>query len=147
MATEARAVLDSSAVPHILSKEFEGRLGIEPDKTKRRITAVTGEKSPLVGMLKYVPVSLDEKDVKLNFVVVKGSPYDVTVGNPTMESLERMLDLEHHVASFVVDGDKIEIPMHLDYVPEDPHYKAGTDTEDFTSATTTGGSEEGDDTD
>lgn len=67
------------------------------------------------------------------------------VGDPPMESLERVLDLGQRVASFVVDGDMIEIPMQPDYVPEDPGYNGGTDTEDFTSATSGGESEEGND--
>lgn len=130
-------------VPNVLSKEFVHRLWIEDDKTKRGITAVTGEKSPVVGMLKDVVVHLDEKVVNLIFLVVEGSPFDVIVEDPTTQTMEGFLDLGNRVSSSVVDGEKIEIPMEPDYVHEDPGYKAGTDTEDFTSATSARESEEG----
>lgn len=54
--------------------------------------------------------------MKLNFLVEEGSPYDVIVGDPTMEILEKVLDFGNRVASFVVTGDKIGIPMEPDYV-------------------------------
>lgn len=78
---------------------------------------------------KDVPVHLDERVMKLNFLVVKGSPYDVMLGDPVMEIVEGVLDLVNRLASFVVNGDKIEIPMEPDHVQEDPRYKARTDTE------------------
>lgn len=94
-----------------------------------------------------MPVHLDENVVKLTFLVVEGSPYDVIVGDPTMETMEGVLDLGNQVASFVVDGDKIEIPMEPDYIHGDPGYKSATDTDEFSSATSAGQSEEGNVTD
>lgn len=138
----ARALLNSGVLPNVLSKEFVDCLGIEPDNTNRRITAVMGEKCPVVGMIKDVPIHLDKKVVNPNFLVVQGSPYDVIVGDPTMESMEGVLDLGHRVGSFVVYGDKIEIPREPEYVQEDAGYKVGTDTDDFTSATSAEESEE-----
>lgn len=91
--TEARSLLDSGAMPNALLKKFVDRLGIELEKTKRRITAVTEEKSQMVGMIKVVTIHLDEKILKLRFLFVQGSLYDVIVDDATIESIEGVLDL------------------------------------------------------
>lgn len=65
-------------------------------------------------MLKEKPINLDERIVKLCFLVVQSSPYDVIVSDPTMKSMEGVLDLEHRVSSFLIDGDKVEIPIEHD---------------------------------
>lgn len=96
--TEARDVLDPGAVPIVLSKGFVDRLVFELDKTERRINAVMGVKSPVVGIDKELHINLDENVVKLSLVVVQGSPYDVIVGYQTMESMEGILDMGHRVA-------------------------------------------------
>lgn len=116
-------------------KEFVHRLRIEPDKTNRLIIAVTGENSTFVGMLKDLPVYLDQKVVKLNFLFVDGSPYEVIVGDPIMEILQGVLDLGYREESFSIDGQRVEITMELDCDHEDPGCKLETDSEDFTSAT------------
>lgn len=112
--TGMRAPLDSGILPNVLSKEFVDRFGSDTENTKQCINAVTGENSPVEGMLKNVPIRLKEKIAKLNFFVVEGSPFDVIVGDPTMENLKGVLDLENRVTSFGVDGAKIEIPMDPD---------------------------------
>lgn len=145
--TAVRALLVSRTVPNVLSKEFVDRLGVDAEKTKRRITGVPEEKTPVFGILKDVPVHLDEKVVRMTFPVVEGLPYDVIVGDLTMETMEGVLELGNGFASFFVDGDKIELPMEPDYVHENPGYKAGTDTEDYISAKSAGDPEEGRDTD
>lgn len=80
----------------------------------------------MVGMIKDVLMNIDVKVVKINFLVVQGSPLDVIVGDPAMEIMEGVLNLVNRVASFIVDGDNIEIPMEPNYVQEDPGYNAWT---------------------
>lgn len=41
----------------------------------------------MVGMIKDVLIHLDDKVVKLNFLVVQCSPYDVIVGDPKMKRI------------------------------------------------------------
>lgn len=72
---------------HVVSKELADRLGIDPDKSDLSLNAITGEKSPELGMLRDVPVHLIKKVEKLGFLVVEGSPYDATLGAATMEKL------------------------------------------------------------
>lgn len=115
--TEARALLDSGAVQNVFVCR---NIGNPTAKIKRPINVVTGEKSPLVGMLKDVPVHLEKKIVNLSFLVVEGSPYDVFVRDPTMENMKGVLDLRKLVASFVINGNQVEIPMQPDHVQEDP---------------------------
>lgn len=59
-----------------------------------------------------------------NFLICEGYLYDLIVGYPTIESLEGVLDLRNLVASFVVEKDKIALPMEPDYVQDDPGYTA-----------------------
>lgn len=124
--------MDSGGARNVLSKEFVCRLGIEHDPTKRRIMAVTGQKSPVVRILRDVVIHLAEKFVKLSLLLIEGSQYEVIVGDPTMEGIRGALDLGNRVASAVVQGEKVDVPMYLYYVHEDPGYKYRADAEDFT---------------
>lgn len=64
--TEERALLDSAAAPNFLSKDLVNRLGVEPERTSRRISGVTGRKSLVLGLLRNVPLKFAEKMVNLD---------------------------------------------------------------------------------
>lgn len=76
-----------------------GRLKIEKNKTNRRITAVTGQKSPMVGIMKDVPDHCDNSVVKLDFLIEGESHYDVTDEDTTIEYLKGVIDLGYRVLS------------------------------------------------
>lgn len=95
---------------------------------------MTGKKSPVVRMLKDASIQIGNRKAKLNFLVIEGSPYDVIIGDPTREIISGVISFGNQVASFIIDSEKVEILMELDYVPEDPRYSSGTDRKDFTCA-------------
>lgn len=69
-----------------------------------------------MGMLKDVPVHLEEKIMKPIFFVVEGLPYDVIFGVPTMEGVEGVLDLGNFVSTFFIGFNKVEIPIQSYYI-------------------------------
>lgn len=84
---ETRCLLDPGAVLNILSKEVAERLGVGQLKTSHRIKEISGVESPVLGVLKEVPVQLEERVVRMNFLVVNGYPHEVIIWIPTREAL------------------------------------------------------------
>lgn len=52
-----------------------------------------------------------------------------------MESMSVVLYFRNRGASFTINGKRVKITMKPDYVHEDPGYKSGPDSEDFTLVT------------
>lgn len=105
---ETRSLLDSGAVLNILSKKVADRFGVEPLKTIRRIKGISGVKYLVVGVLKEVPVQLEEKVFRINFLVVNGYPHGLILGIQTMEKLQCVLDFGNHMSSFNFDGEPFD---------------------------------------
>ena len=84
--TDAQALLDSGAVPNIMSLYLMKRLSLTPESPKKHITVADGKISPCVGSLRQVPVSFGGLVSKMDFLVATGTPYDVVgdavVGGP-----------------------------------------------------------------
>ena len=75
--TDAQALLDSGAVPNIMSPHRMKRLSLTPDITKKHINVADGKSSPCVGLLGQVPFSFGGLVNKMDFLVVTGTPYDM----------------------------------------------------------------------
>lgn len=106
--TGARAWLDTGAVTNVLSCNLKIRLGLDAEQTTRSMTVATGAKYYVVGVLGELPLILDQKKVKLDFfLVVDGLQYVVIIGDPSMEELKVVLDLDGRIASFVIDGEAV----------------------------------------
>lgn len=65
--TKTRALLDSRAVPSVLSKELSSKLGVGSKGTNQRIAGVTRQKSLMFGLLQDLPVHIAISFVKLAF--------------------------------------------------------------------------------
>lgn len=74
--TESFSLMDSGAIPNFLSEDLVYNLSLIPHETHNNITVATGVKSPVVGILKVVPLKFGEIVVCLDFLVVYGSPFD-----------------------------------------------------------------------
>ena len=83
--TEAQALLDSGAVPKIISLKLASKLCLSPPPTEKHITVVDGGNAPCPGSLHQIPTPFGELIVKLDFLVVKGTPFDLIIGLPTLE--------------------------------------------------------------
>lgn len=80
-------------------------------------------------------MAIVEKKVNLYFLVVERLPYDVNIGDPSMEELKVVLDLGNRVASLVIDGKVVQLSPDPDYMHLLANVKDGTESEDFTSST------------
>lgn len=95
---------------------------------------VTGERFPVVGVLKKVPISFGDSTNFLYLLVDEGAPFEAIIGYPSMEDMNGILDLGRRQAHFTIAGSEVTIPIP-------PHYPSmedsgnETDTEYFTSAT------------
>lgn len=72
--SEAYAMMNYGAIPNLMSKKIEERLCAKTEEATRTIYMATGNKSPVVGMLKTVPVYCAEMAVDSDFLVVDGYP-------------------------------------------------------------------------
>ena len=80
--TEAEALLDSGAVPNIISPKLVAKLSLSPQPTGKHITVVDGGNVPCLGALLQIPTSFGGLVVNSDFLVVKGTPFDFDHGTP-----------------------------------------------------------------
>lgn len=93
-------------------------------------------KSQEIGILKEVPVAFRGLFVSVYFLVVEGSYFDVIICDPTMEDLERIIDLGRWKVSLIKGNKYVGLP----FIPNDMREKTVTEDtyiDDFTSAIST----------
>lgn len=86
------ALIELCQIPNVMSKSLCDRLALTPEESKRRITTVTGVKSPVHGILKDVPIFFDHLVHPIHFPVIEGSPYEMIIGRRKMRKLNRVID-------------------------------------------------------
>lgn len=79
-----------------------------------------------------VPVSFGESTVRLNFLVVEGSPLQIEIEDRTMEDMSGVFHLSLRQAHFTIDGDYMITPTAPDY-PKEDELGDNTDSADFPS--------------
>ena len=130
--TEAQALLDSGAVPNIILPKLASKLCLSPQPTEKHITVADGANAPCLGSLHQIPTSFGEVIVKLDFLVVKGRPFDVIIGLLTLEGLQACIDLRKQHVQMTVGEYTTRLGLILD-VEHVSRSTASTDSEDFTS--------------
>lgn len=81
-------VLDSGAVPNMMSPALSKLFSLKPLPTPKRITTIDGIPSNVTGALKDVPVTIGSVRVPLDVLVVDGTPLEVFVGSPALEGMQ-----------------------------------------------------------
>lgn len=79
-------------------------MGIASDEMEPIITAITEEKSPVVWLHRLLPITIDETVVKHIFLVVQSYPHNYIIGDPNIESMSCLVDLENRFVSFEING-------------------------------------------
>ena len=102
--TDVQAVLDTGAVPNLLSTSLAYDLGLTLKPTTKKITIANGKRSICRGLIENVPVSFAGIRVSMDFLVVNGMPFDVIIGAPALESLHAQLDLGQQTVKVSVGG-------------------------------------------
>ena len=141
--TEAHAMLDSGAVPNIMSPKLVQKLSLTPKATKKHITVANGKDEPCMGILEQVPVSFGNLVSKMDFLVVNGAPYDVIIGLPALEEIQACIDLGRQHVQVTVNNRKTRLGLEMDNGPRED--ESSTDSEDFTSDSPAGPAESSDD--
>ena len=130
--TVTQALLDSGAVPNLMSSRLAESLSLRPEATTRSITVADGTKAVVCGIVHGAPVSFGGLTEPLDFLVVEGTPFDVIIGCPALEKLQACLDLGQQHVTITVNGDTVQLGFEYD-TSDYRLLHPGTDSEDFTS--------------
>ena len=124
------ALLDSGAIPNVMSLELARKLKLELRPSSRRIIVADGSTNACEGIVDSVPVGFGNIVKKLRFMVIKSVPFHLIIGAPTLVLMCTSIDLYHHTVKIWYSGQTET--LSLEYEPE-----FGDDTEDdFTSDST-----------
>ena len=139
-----QALLDSGAVPNLMSASLAGVLSLAPEATTKKITVADGTNAVVRGFLTEISVSFSNFTVRLDFLVVEGTPVDIIIGCPALEMLQARLDMGEQHVTITIGDQSVQMSFEYDqYRMQD--YQEGTDSEEFTSASED--DEDGSDTD
>eukprot|EP00737_Agarophyton_chilense_P002013 gb/GEZJ01002278.1/.p1 GENE.gb/GEZJ01002278.1/~~gb/GEZJ01002278.1/.p1 ORF type:complete len:592 (+),score=68.54 gb/GEZJ01002278.1/:824-2599(+) len=112
IATDASALLDSGAVPNLLSWEMCNQLTLAPSPTSRRVIVADGSAADVLGCVKGVSISFRKIGVPLDLLVVKNTPFDVIIGCPTLEALQAQLVFSRQQVSLTIGAEEVLLQLY-----------------------------------
>lgn len=86
--TKCLALLDTSAVPNMISVRHLAHLGIELILTRRTITVANSVYTTSKKLILHYPVLFAKPISKLDFLAVRAAPLDVYIGLTDLERLQ-----------------------------------------------------------
>ena len=121
------ALLDSGAIPDIMSARLAEKLKLEVEPTNRRIIVANGASEGVKGTVTNIPVGFGSVVTRLNFLVMESVPFDLIISDPTQIKLRMKIDKYHSTVKVKMNG-KTDT-LNLQYEPD-----VGDNTDDdFTS--------------
>lgn len=84
--------MDSRAIQNVISSKLCEKMGFKPEEFPRRISTATGQNAKQLGVLKSLPITLGRIDEDMDFLVLEGCPYELTIGLPQMRKINGVLD-------------------------------------------------------
>ena len=132
--TTCSALLDSGAVPNIMSLPLAELLSLSPRDTGKRIRVADGSVSRCVGVLTEIPVVFDNIVVPTNFLVVSSPPCDLLLGVELLNTLKASIDFGRQTLQISYDGERTKLNPEPDYLKIPPlpsDSEDGSDSEDF----------------
>lgn len=78
---QLRALLDTGALPNIISKRLCEEPRLSPTETSRRLTVLDGARTRVLGEVGGAPVTFDTPTTHHTFLVLVASPFDLNYGN------------------------------------------------------------------
>eukprot|EP00172_Hildenbrandia_rubra_P002482 Plantae.Rhodophyta-Hildenbrandia_rubra.ctg3341.p1 GENE.Plantae.Rhodophyta-Hildenbrandia_rubra.ctg3341~~Plantae.Rhodophyta-Hildenbrandia_rubra.ctg3341.p1 ORF type:complete len:780 (+),score=121.43 Plantae.Rhodophyta-Hildenbrandia_rubra.ctg3341:795-3134(+) len=125
-------LLDSGAIPNIMSKTLADRLNVEVVESSRKLTVANGEGARSVGIVENLPVTFDSAPVAISFLALEATPFDLLLGMPTLVALQARMDLAAQVVTLNISGKKVILPLEYGRA----HAGSASDcSEEFTSCT------------
>ena len=148
--TTCSALLDSGAVPNIVSHPLAELLSLSPKDTGKKIRVADGSVSRCVGVLTDIPVAFDNIVVPTNFLVVSSPPCDLLLGVDLMNTLKASIDFGRQTLQISYKEERTRLnlePDNLKIPPLPSDSEDGTASEDFTSDSDTTADEGGESSD
>lgn len=112
--------MDSGAIRNVLFEDFTNNLSIVLKETHKSIRVATGVTSQVVGILKEVLVAFGDLLVSVDLLVVEVSPFDLIIGDYTMEDLGVIIHLGKRKVPLMKGNNTIALPLIPDYMREKP---------------------------
>ncbi len=88
-------LLDSGAIPNVMSDTLAEKLRLQLSSTKRRIVLADGSTGDCAEILQEIPVSIADIVARLDFMVINSLPYHLIIGSPTLVDMCSCIDLYH----------------------------------------------------
>ena len=138
---ETFALLDSGAIPNVMSLPMVERLNLELRPTERSVKVANGSTEACTGVAERVPIRFGEITVYLDFLVLPGAPYDVIIGAPALTNLRARIDMYKQCVRIRYKGKTETISLEYEHVGE------ADSEEEFTSCSETDSADSGEGSD
>ena len=92
-------LLDSGAVPNVMSDKVANKLRLELSPTERRIIVADRTSGGCAGSISGIPVSFGSIVMRLDFLVIAPVPYDLIIGAPTLLEMRACIDMYHQTVT------------------------------------------------
>ena len=109
-------LLDSGAIPNVMSDKLGRKLRLELSPTERRTIVADGTSRSCAESISGIPVSFGSKVMRLEFLVIASVPYDLIIDAPTLVEMWACIDMYHQTVTIGNHG-KTEV-LNLVYEPE-----------------------------
>lgn len=109
------SLLNTGAVPNLISTSLAKQLGLTFSYTKETITLADGTMTICHGAVRNIPVVFGELKTKMNFLVVDGVPIGVLIGIPEMEKLNKHIDLGGQYVELTIGRKSVRVGLELDH--------------------------------
>lgn len=130
--TRTPILLDTRAVPNLLSCRFVAKLAFKPEIATRNIRAANGQTTKTDGMLHAVPVTFLGETEYIDFLAVEDVLINMIIELPTQRKMKTHIYLEKDLVRMQIGNSEIMMGMSFDY-RDGSDDGSGTDTKEFTS--------------
>ena len=113
-ATDVPALLDTGAVPNLISAELVEHLNLLPKATRKTITTADGSNSSCIGRLRNVPITFGHITVHIDFYTIQNAPLGLIIGIPSLEEMRAVIDLGAQSVVIKQGDDSVRITMQPD---------------------------------
>lgn len=130
---DSEALMDSGAVPNLISERLCNILSLPFDRRSVGLTVADGQRASSAETISDIPVSIDSLHISMDFYVMESPPFDVIMGVPTLEALRGCLDFGLRQVSLFAGDTKAVLPFEYAVVEVPAATNSDTESEDFTS--------------
>jgi len=109
---KAIIIIDSGAVSNIISNDFLKKINWKIQRPSNiNLVGINGIKERPLGEVIDLPITLSNKDLKINALVTEKGDYDLLLGNDWAHNNASILDWKKKTLIFEHQSEKIKIPV------------------------------------